>query len=96
MRILRTTKNRMYVYHVGETYPRGPVNEIRLWRSAAGYFAEITHRERAVSIPFDAYKSWGDLRRDLKKCVYEDLEYPEFDEESELKPPLLRRISDNP
>ena len=92
MPIRRTIENGVYVYHVAEAYPRGDVDEIRLWRTDRGYFAEIAHRDReSAAIPFHEYSGWGELKGDVMRCLYE-LRYPAFEGESELRPPLLRRI----
>ena len=93
--VRRTTEKGVYVYHVGETHPQGQVDKVMLWRTDRGYFGEITHVKRVPSITMDEYPSWGELKRDLMTCLHEELKYPEFDDESEFRPPLLRRVSDD-
>jgi hypothetical protein len=94
MHVRRTTENGVYVYHVAEAHPQGQVDKVALWRTDRGYFGEITLREDADSIVFDEYPEWGKLKRDLITCLHEELQCPEFDEYSELRPPLLRRLPD--
>ena len=95
MQVRRTTEKGVYVYHVAEAYPRGHVDKVMLWRTDRGYFAEITNLKGAPSISFDEYSRWGEIKSDLMRCLHEELEYPEFDEESALRPPLLRRAPDD-
>jgi hypothetical protein len=94
MRVQRTTENGVYVHHLAEAYPQGDVDKIILWRTDRGYFGEITHRKKPAVIPFHEYSSWLQLKRDLMRCLYKELQIPEFDEESQLGPPLLRRAAD--
>jgi hypothetical protein len=56
MQVRRTIENGVYVYHLAEACPRGDVGQVRLWRNDRGYFGEITHREKAASIPFNGPK----------------------------------------
>ena len=88
-----TTRIGVYIYYVGEAFPEGDVDKIMLWRNDRGYFGEITHRRGAATIPLHEYRSWGELKSNLTSCLYE-LQYPELIEESELRPPLLRRVPD--
>jgi hypothetical protein len=95
MRVRRTAQNGVYVHHVAEAYPQGDVDKIILWRNHEGYFGEITHRKKPAVIPFHKYSTWLELKRDLIRCLYEELQYPEFDEESQFGPPFLRRVPDH-
>jgi len=91
--VRRSSVDGFYSYHVAEAYPAGKVDKVILWRTLDGYFGAIT-RKGGASIPFAGYTSWSRLKNDLRTCLYEGLQCPEFDDGSQLRPPLLRQVQD--
>jgi hypothetical protein len=83
MQVRRTIENGVYVYHLAEACPRGDVGQVRLWRTTEATLARSPIGKKRLQ-----FRS-----TDLKSCLRE-MEYPEFDGESEFRPPLLRRIPD--
>jgi len=77
-----------------EAYPSGQVDKVILWRTLDGYFGAITFQNGRPPISFEGYNYWSLLKNDLTICLHEELQCPEFDEGSRLRPPLLRRFQD--
>jgi hypothetical protein len=92
--VRRSMGDGLYTYHVAEAYPPGQVDKIFLWRTLDGYYGEITLQKGGESIRFDGYNHWSILKNDLMICLQKELQCPEFDEDSRLRPPLLRRYRD--
>ncbi len=92
--VRRSSEDGVYSYHVAEAHPAGQVDKVILWRTLDGYFGEITYQNGGPSIPFDGYNNWSLLKNDLMIYLYEELQCPEFDEGSRLRPPLFRRFQD--
>jgi hypothetical protein len=83
--VRRSIEDGLYTYYVGEAYSPGQVYKVFLWRTLDGYFGEIT---------LDGYNHWGILKNDLMICLHKELQCPEFDEDSPLRPPLFRQYQD--
>ena len=92
--VRRNSQDGVYSYPVAEAHPSGQVDKVILWRTLDGYFGEITFQNERPSISFDGYNNWSLLKNDLMICLHEELQCPEFDEGSRLRPPLLRRFQD--
>ena len=92
--VRRNSQDGVYSYHVAEAHPSGQVDKVILWRTLDGYFGEITFQNERPSISFDGYNNWSLLKNDLMICLHEELQCPEFDEGSRLRPPLPRRFQD--
>jgi hypothetical protein len=92
--VRRSSEDGFYNYHVAEAYPPGQVDRVILWRTLGGYFGAITYQKGEPSISFEGYTSRGRLKSDMMTCLYDELQCPEFDENSQLRPPLLRRFQD--
>ncbi len=93
IKVRRSTENMIDTYHIAEAYPAGRIDEVILWRTPDGYFGIITQKG-ARPIPFENYPSWREFKNDLMACLHEELQSPEFDNESQLSPPFLRRSPD--
>jgi hypothetical protein len=50
----------------------------------------ITQKE-GPPFQFNEYPRWGDFKSDLMKCLRDELQCPEFDKETQLCPPFLKR-----
>jgi hypothetical protein len=90
IKVRRSTEKQVDTYHVGEAYPQGRVDKIVIVRTGNGYFAMITQKE-GPPLRFNEYLSWGEFKSDLIKCLRDELECPEFDKETQLCPPFLKR-----
>jgi len=90
IKVRRGTQKQFDTYHVAEAYPQGRVDKIVIVRTVNGYFAMITQKE-GPPFQFNEYPSWGDFKSDLMKCLRDELQCPEFDKETQLCPPFLKR-----